>query len=73
MNVLVIYTHPIKESFNRKILTAVEQELVESGHSVKVADLYAEKFPCAMTAEDFAAFENWPMPPEILSEQERVD
>jgi NAD(P)H dehydrogenase (quinone) len=73
MNVLVIYTHPIKESFNRKILAAVEQRLEESGHSVKIADLYAEKFPCAMTAEDFAAFENLPMPPEILSEQERVD
>ena len=73
MNVLVIYTHPIKESFNRKILTAVEQELVASGHSVKTADLYAEKFPCAMTADDFAAFENLPMSPEILSEQERVD
>ena len=44
MNVLVIYTHPIKESFNRKILAAVEQGLGESGHRVKIADLYAENF-----------------------------
>jgi NAD(P)H dehydrogenase (quinone) len=73
MNVLIVYTHPIKDSFNRKILDAVEQALTEVGHAVRVADLYAEEFEPAMTPGDFAAFENLPMPPEIQAEQARVE
>lgn len=73
MNVLVVYTHPVKASFNRAILGAVEEGLAEAGHRVQVADLCAEWFQPAMTEEDFAQFEGRPMPEEIQREQARVE
>jgi NAD(P)H dehydrogenase (quinone) len=73
MNVLIVYTHPIQRSFNRAVLGAVERGLAEAGHVVKLADLYAEDFQCAITPEDFASFDGLPMPPEILQEQARVE
>ncbi|MGI9407891.1 MAG: NAD(P)H-dependent oxidoreductase [Hyphomicrobiaceae bacterium] len=48
MNVLVVFAHPVRASFNRAILDAVEAGLAEAGHSVQVADLCAEGFQCAM-------------------------
>lgn len=72
-NVLVVYTHPVKSSFNRAILAEVEKGLAEAGHSVQVADLYAEGFQCAMTEKDFGQFEGKPPPADILKEQARVE
>jgi len=73
MNVLVIYTHPRRESFNRRLLGAVEHGLADAGHAVDVSDLYAENFQPAMVEADFASFDGQPMPPEILAEQARVE
>lgn len=73
MNVLVVYTHPVKNSYNRAILGAVEEGLAEAGHDVQVADLYAENFQPAMTEADFAQFQDLPLPPEIQKEQARVE
>ncbi|MBY8974609.1 NAD(P)H-dependent oxidoreductase [Rhodobacteraceae bacterium NNCM2] len=73
MKVLVVYTHPVKKSFNRAILGAVEEGLAEAGHEVRIADLYAEGFQPAMTEEDFAQFQNRPMPEDVLREQARVE
>ena len=41
MKVLIVYTHPIETSFNHALMEAVKDGLVEAGHEVKVADLYA--------------------------------
>ena len=73
MKVLIVYTHPVKASFNRAILEAVKESLLEAGHEIRVADLYAEKFQPAMTEEDFAQFDDRPMPAEIQKEQKRVE
>ena len=73
MNVLIVYTHPVKLSFNRAILERVETGLLGEGHQVRIADLYAEDFQPAMTAEDFAQFENRPMPEDVQREQARVE
>ena len=73
MNVLIVYAHPIETSFNHALLESVKNSLVEAGHAVKIADLYAENFQCAMTKEDFVQFENKPMPAEIEAEKERVE
>ena len=73
MNVLVILTHPIKDSFNRDILRAVEDGLADAGHTVKVADLCEEGFQPAMIPEDFAVFEDLPPPADVLAEQARVE
>jgi NAD(P)H dehydrogenase (quinone) len=73
MNILIVYAHPVSSSFNSQVLESVKAELLESGHQVKVADLYAEGFQCAMTADDFVQFEGKPMPEEIREEQARVE
>ncbi|MGI9353316.1 MAG: NAD(P)H-dependent oxidoreductase [Rhizobiaceae bacterium] len=73
MKVLIVYCHPVKGSFNRAILGAVEKGLAQAGHETQVADLYAENFQPAMTEEDFGQFDNQPMPAEILKEQARVE
>jgi NAD(P)H dehydrogenase (quinone) len=73
MNVLIVFTHPKRECFNRKLLNAVISGLEAAGHEYQVADLYAENFQPAMIEEDFAQFDRKPMPPEILAEQKRVE
>ena len=73
MKVLIVYTHPVPDSFNRAILNATLKGLETGGHEVKVADPYAENFQPAMTAGDFVQFDSKPMPPEIQAEQARVE
>jgi NAD(P)H dehydrogenase (quinone) len=73
MKILVVYTHPVPDSFNRAILNATLKGFESAGHDYQVADLYAEHFQPAMTAGDFVQFENKPMPDEILAEQARVE
>ena len=73
MRVLIVYTHPVRKSFNRAVLEAVTKGLTEAGHEVKVADLCAENFQPAMIEADFVQFDNEPMPAEILKEQARVE
>ena len=50
MKVLIVYTHPVKTSFNRALLKVTVKGLEAAGHEIKVADLYAENFQPAMTA-----------------------
>jgi NAD(P)H dehydrogenase (quinone) len=73
MKVLIVYTHPVPDSFNRGILNATLKGLETGRHEVKVADLYAENFQPAMTEGDFVQFEFKPMPAEIQAEQARVE
>ena len=73
MNVLVVFAHPKQESFNRSVLNVAVDELKAAGHEVKVADLYAEGFQSAMIEEDFAQFNEQPMPEAVKREQARVE
>jgi NAD(P)H dehydrogenase (quinone) len=73
MKVLIVFTHPVKTSFNRALLKVTVKGLEAAGHEIKVADLYAENFQPAMTVGDFVQFEDKPMPDEILAEQARVE
>ena len=73
MKVLIVFTHPVKKSFNRAILERVNAGLSSAGHEVQTADLYAEGFQPAMIEEDFAQFEDKPMPEDVLREQARVE
>jgi NAD(P)H dehydrogenase (quinone) len=73
MKVLLLYVHPRPESFCAQARDAARDALTALGHQVEIADLYAERFDPAMTAEDFNQFAGLPMPSEILREQARVD
>jgi NAD(P)H dehydrogenase (quinone) len=72
-NVLIVFVHPNKTSFNRAVLEVVTEELTSNGHAAKVADLYVEGFQPAMIEADFAQFDHKAMPADVLAEQKRVE
>ena len=73
MKVLVIIAHPVRTSFNYRLLEAVKAGLADAGHEFQVADLYAENFQPSMIEADFAQFRGEPLPPAIQAEQARVE
>jgi NAD(P)H dehydrogenase (quinone) len=61
MRVLVIYAHPLADSFAAALHQAVVAALRRSGHEVDVCDLYAEGFDPVLTAAERRAY-NTPSP-----------
>lgn len=53
MNVLIIYAHPEPKSLNGTLKDFAVDVLEREGHSVKVSDLYAMNFKCALDGDDF--------------------
>ena len=49
MKVLVVYAHPEPESTVGRMYRAVHEELLKSGHDVRVHDLYEERFVPVMS------------------------
>ena len=49
MRVLVVYCHPVAESFAAAAHVTVLHALAETGHEVTDVDLYAENFDPVMT------------------------
>jgi NAD(P)H dehydrogenase (quinone) len=52
MRVLVVFSHPCKESFNAAICKTAVKCLEENGHDVRLTDLYAVGFDPVMSAEE---------------------
>mgnify|MGYP003145209259 CR=1 FL=1 len=52
MNVLVVYAHPCDGSFNAAVRDRLLAGLVDAGHQVRVADLYAEGFDPVLGPEE---------------------
>ncbi|MGD2036175.1 MAG: NAD(P)H-dependent oxidoreductase [Bacteroidales bacterium] len=52
MNISIILAHPSKESFNHAIARVCRKTLRELGHTVKMHDLYKEKFNPVLPAEE---------------------
>jgi putative NADPH-quinone reductase len=60
MRVMVVYAHPVSESFNAAIRDAVVATLRGRGHEVDLCDLYAENFPAIMSREDRLLYHDVP-------------
>ena len=73
MRILVVFSHPKRESFTGKLLESFVQGLEDAGHEVEIADLYAEGFQPLLIPEDYAQWHDRPMPDDVLREQARVD
>ncbi|CAN7226218.1 NAD(P)H-dependent oxidoreductase [Phenylobacterium sp. LjRoot225] len=58
MKVLVVFCHPVRESFSRAILDRCVADLSRAGHEVTVKDLYAEGFEPALSTEERRAYED---------------
>jgi putative NADPH-quinone reductase len=52
MKVLVVYCHPLAESFCSAVLSSVRSGLATAGHETRVIDLYAEKFEPVLSARE---------------------
>jgi NAD(P)H dehydrogenase (quinone) len=57
VQVLVVFCHPVRESFARALLDRCVVELERAGHEVAVRDLYAEGFAPALTAQERRDYE----------------
>jgi len=58
MRVLVVYCHPVVESFAAAAHAAVLTALAEAGHDVTDVDLYAEKFDPVMSRQERLDYHN---------------
>jgi putative NADPH-quinone reductase len=52
MRVMVVYAHPVAESFNAAVYATVTGALRTGGHEIDACDLYAENFPAIMSRDD---------------------
>jgi len=51
-NILIVYAHPEKSSFNAALLEVARSSLASQGHNVVVSDLYEMKFNPVISRED---------------------
>ncbi|MFZ2100585.1 MAG: NAD(P)H-dependent oxidoreductase [Oricola sp.] len=52
MRILVVYCHPVPESYGAALRDAVMGALGQAGHETRLIDLYAEKFDPVMGCEE---------------------
>ena len=52
MNILLVYSHPVPESFNAAIRDAASEALGRAGHTVRLLDLHAEGFEPVMCCDE---------------------
>lgn len=53
MNVLIVYAHPERESFNGSLKDLAIDTLKQEGHPVQVSDLYSMKWKAVLDEDDF--------------------
>ncbi len=74
MNVLVVFSHPRRNSFCGAVMDSFIAGLTAAGHRTEIADLHAEGFDPRMIEADEP---DWDNPakrysPEVLAEQTRI-
>jgi NAD(P)H dehydrogenase (quinone) len=60
VKVLVVFCHPIRDSFAGAVLDRCLAELARAGHAVTLRDLYAEGFDPVLSAAERQAYEDVP-------------
>lgn len=56
MRVLLVYCHPVPESFNAAVRDRAMAALADAGHEVDLLDLYAEGFDPVVSADERRAY-----------------
>jgi len=72
MNVLIVYAHPNPLSFNQSILKVVHNCFKSKGASVRLKDLYAERFDPVLGEAQLSLQNEGKIPDDIKREQEQV-
>lgn len=52
MRILIVYSHPVPESFNAAVRDTALESLRQGGHEVRLLDLYADGFDPVMGAQE---------------------
>lgn len=76
MHALIVISHPLKNSLTHALAAEVEQGIKDAGagHTVEIADLAAEGFNPAFTAQDHAYIDGKAeLPADVVAEQARLD
>jgi NAD(P)H dehydrogenase (quinone) len=73
MHVLTVLCHPTPNSFSHSVATRFVAGAQSAGHTVELADLYAEHFDPILTERDLQQFKGAVMPDDVLVEQARVE
>lgn len=66
VRILLVYAHPVEQSYAAALRDAVLAALAEGGHQVDFCDLYAEGFQAALTREERLAYHTVPAMPMQL-------
>jgi len=72
MNCLVVYCHPVPESFSAALRDAAIETLKGRGWDVRLTDLYAEKFDPVLSAEERRNMEHAPTDPKLAPHIENL-
>ena len=72
MNVLIVYAHPNPLSFNQSILRVVHNGFKDKGATVRLKDLYAERFDPVLGEAQLSLQNEGKIPEDIKREQEQV-
>ena len=67
MRILLVYAHPLEQSYASALRDAVLSTLAEGGHQVDLCDLYAEGFQAALTREERLAYHSVPANAEAVA------
>jgi NAD(P)H dehydrogenase (quinone) len=73
MHILTVLCHPSPASFSHSVAQCFNDGARSVGHTVEVADLYAERFDPVMTERDLQQFDGIAMPEAIQREQARIE
>ncbi|MDF2475304.1 MAG: dehydrogenase [Sphingobacterium sp.] len=77
MNILIIYSHPSRESYTFEILNQLKNMCNAQNWHVDVSDLYANNFQSVMTAEEYEREGNsnttLPIPQDVLEEHRKIE
>lgn len=73
MKVLVVYCHPVPESFGAAVRDTALETLVKAGHELRLIDLYAENFNPVMCCEERRTYnDRAPDDPALLPHIEAI-
>jgi len=72
MKVLIVFTHPNLSSFNHALLENFSSGLEQSGHEVRIKDLYQEQFNPVLSSDELSALHQGNIPTRIANEQEQL-
>lgn len=73
MKILAVLAHPNRNSFTGALLDEFTSAVQSVGHSIEIADLYAEGFDPCFSSEDLATYGGQAgTSPEVIAEQNRL-